>query len=169
MNMDMDNEDFEDCSGYVDQEYLNEELAGYEKKNLMSPHENRLMHKWVACGHSVFEPCPPRYAGSCGVPAGYDFLDVYRFDKELDEETMGMTDAERTDYLKNYFDDDDVEVPARRNGPDPDRYSDPELSKEKIRKLSRENTWLWTFIYDEGLASLASDYIKERKSCKLFR
>ena len=82
--------------------YLNAQaLEKYEFEVPMTPYEKRALRKWVREGHSPYENAGSKYlcfmeTGSC------DFLEVYRLDREIDQELKGMSKAKREMYLKEY-------------------------------------------------------------------
>lgn len=95
-----------DPEGYIftpdDIAYYNAmELDRYEKEVPMSPYEKRLLRKWVMSGHSPRENPGSRYICLTGSEP-YDFLDVYRMDRDIRRDIKGMTDAEQEAYLKEY-------------------------------------------------------------------
>lgn len=95
-----------DPEGYIftpeDIAYYNAmELDRYEKEVPMSPYEKRLLRKWVMSGHSPLENPGSRYI-CLSDSEPYDFLDVYRMDRDIRRAMQGMTDAEREAYLKEY-------------------------------------------------------------------
>lgn len=101
-------EEFEkDPAGYKftddDIAYLNaRELERYEDTVPMSTYEKRLLRQWVLSGHSPRENAGSRYICLTGSET-YDFLDVYRMDREIRKDTMGMNKAEEEAYLKEYM------------------------------------------------------------------
>lgn len=95
-----------DPEGYIftpeDIAYYNAmELDRYEKEVPMNPYEKRLLRKWVMSGHSPLENPGSRYICLSGSEP-YDFLDVYRMDRDIRRAMQGMTGAEREAYLKEY-------------------------------------------------------------------
>lgn len=83
-----------------------ESLTHYEVEHHMNPGEKRALHYWLACGHSAADTPPSRYLKACGIPDGWDFLDVYRLEKELDADTAGMDSLQKEYYLRKYFGED---------------------------------------------------------------
>ena len=97
-----------DPEGYVftpeDCAYLNAiELEKYELVVPMTPYEKRLLRNWVASGHSVHENAGSKYICLAGGSPPFDFLDVYRMDKEIRHDIKGMSKAEQEAYLKAYI------------------------------------------------------------------
>lgn len=83
--------------------YLNAiELEKYEKEVPMSPYEKRALRKWVMSGHSPQENPGSKYICPMCTEL-YDFIDVYRMDKEISRDIKGMTMSEKEAYLKEYF------------------------------------------------------------------
>ena len=76
------------------------ELEKYEREVPMSPYEKRLLRKWVMSGHSPYENPGSKYL-YLPEPDPYDFLDVYRMDRDLRREMKGMTKSEKEAYLKD--------------------------------------------------------------------
>jgi len=82
--------------------YLNAmELARYEREVPMSRYEKGLLRKWVASGHSPQENAGSKYICLTGCEP-YDFLDVYRMDREIRRDMKGMNKSEREAYLREY-------------------------------------------------------------------
>ena len=67
----------------------------------MTPYERRLLRKWVISGHSPRENPGSRYICLSGSEP-YDFLDVYRMDREIRRDTKGMSAEQKEAYLKAY-------------------------------------------------------------------
>jgi phosphoenolpyruvate carboxylase len=72
--------------------HLIEELVEYEKNTHMTESERRALHKWVANGHSVHQNGFLRI-DDCGIPL--DFLDVYRYEKEIERDLKGLDSYEK--------------------------------------------------------------------------
>lgn len=82
--------------------YLNAmELERYEREVAMSPYEKRLLRSWVVSGHSPRENAGSKYICLTGSEP-YDFLDVYRMDREIRRDMKGMSKAGQEAYLKEY-------------------------------------------------------------------
>ena len=82
--------------------YLNAmELERYEQEVPMSHYEKKLLRKWVASGHSPRENAGSKYICLSGAEP-YDFLDVYRMDREIRRDIRGMTRAEQESYIKEH-------------------------------------------------------------------
>ena len=64
--------------------------------------EKRLLRSWVASGHSVHENADSKYICLAGGSPPFDFLDVYRMDREIQRDMKGMSEAEQEAYLKAY-------------------------------------------------------------------
>ncbi len=143
------------------EQVIQDEMQAYENNVHMTPGEKRALRKWVASGHTIQEQPVSRYVcGSC-MPAEYDFLDVYRLDKELDVATKGMTPEARDAYLKNYFgytEPDEAEIQWEQA-----RKNTPSLVKKGYIQMSRESFWLWEFICSEGLREKAAEYLQAHK------
>lgn len=102
-----DYEAFEaDPEGYQftaqDHAYLNAmELERYEREVPMSSYEKRLLRSWVISGHNPRENAGSKYICLTGSEP-YDFLDVYRMDREIRRDMKGMSKAQQEAYLKEY-------------------------------------------------------------------
>lgn len=82
--------------------YLNAmELERYEREVPMSCYEKKLLRKWVMSGHSPRENAGSKYFCLTGSKP-YDFLDVYRMDREIRRNMKDMSRAEQEAYLKEY-------------------------------------------------------------------
>ena len=139
------------------------ELEKYESETNMTPYEKRALRRWVASGHSVMEPPPSKYLCIYPFHPFLTFLDVYRTDRELDAATKGMSQEEKTAYLKNYFghvDETDEERAAKEENERLYKET-PEKVKEKIRMLQRELQYTWQFIMEKGYMEEADEYIAE--------
>lgn len=85
-----------------DMAYLNAmELERYEATIPMTSYEKRLLRKWVMSGHSPGENPGSRYICLTGSEP-YDFLYVYRMDKEIRRDTKGMSADQKAAYIKSY-------------------------------------------------------------------
>ena len=83
--------------------YLNAmELERYEREVPMTPYEKRLLRKWVMSGHSPRENPGSMYLCMTGSEP-YDFLDVYRMDRDIRKDMKGMTPSEQEAYPKEYM------------------------------------------------------------------
>ena len=83
--------------------YLNAmELERYEREVPMTSYEKRLLRKWVMSGHSPRENPGSQYICMTGSEP-YDFLDVYRMDREIRRAMKGMNQPEKEAYLKEYM------------------------------------------------------------------
>ena len=110
---------FADPEGYVftpdDIAYSNAmDLERYEQEVPMTCYEKTLLRKWVMAGHSPREAPPSRYLCLTGSEL-YDFLDIYRMDKEIRKAMKGMNEAQRRAYLMEYMgwtDDEPVQDDA---------------------------------------------------------
>ena len=106
-----------DPEGYqfteTDIAYFNaRELARYEEEVPMTPYEKKLLRQWVISGHSPLDNAGSKYVCLSGSES-FDFLDVYRMDREIREATKGMNRKEKDAYLKSYIgwtDDDPTET-----------------------------------------------------------
>ncbi len=78
------------------------ELERYEREVPMSRYEKKLLREWVVSGHSPRENPGSRYICLTGSEP-YDFLDVYRMDREIRQDMKGMNKAEQEAYLKDYM------------------------------------------------------------------
>lgn len=78
------------------------ELERYEREVPMTYYEKTLLRKWVMAGHSPREMPPSRYLCLTGSEP-YDFLDVYRMDKEIQHNVKDMSAAEQRAYLMEYM------------------------------------------------------------------
>lgn len=80
--------------------YMNAmELERYEQKVPMSSYEKKLLRKWVMSGHSPYENPGSKYLFTLDT-SSWDFLDVYRMDRDIRRDMKGMSKAEQTAYLK---------------------------------------------------------------------
>lgn len=116
-----------DPEGYVftqdDIAYFNAmELERYEQEVPMSSYERRLLRQWVMSGHNPRENPGSRYLCLSGSKP-YDFLDVYRMDREIRRDTKGMNKSEKEAYLKKYMGWEDA---PEDNSPWPDCDPDRE-------------------------------------------
>jgi hypothetical protein len=91
------------------------ELERYEREVPMSYYEKTLLRKWVMSGHSPRQNPGSRYLCP-GSHDDYDFLTLYRMDKEIQRDMKGMSKEEQKAYLMEYMGWRDDEPPTK--GPD---------------------------------------------------
>lgn len=90
------------------------ELKRYEEEVPMTYYEKTLLRKWVMDGHNPRENPGSKYLCMTGSEP-MDFLDVYRLDKEIEQEMKGMTKAQKEVYLKGLMGwTDEDESPSPR-------------------------------------------------------
>lgn len=139
------------------------ELEEYEMKTPMTPYEKRALRRWVASGHSVRDMPPSKYPciHCCYPPPS--FLDVYREDKMLDAAMKGMTDEEKTAYLKEYigFVDETDEELVRREENKRLHEQTPEAARTVIRTLQRKIFYLYMFLAEQGFTTEPDEYLDE--------
>lgn len=128
-----------------------EEYNSYIQENQMTPYERKVLRKWVASGHSVYQSPGSKYY--CDPSPMGDFLDTYRADRYISRELRGKTKVEKDAWLKDYF--GWTEEP-------PVQPSTDEL-KKKISELEDDNYRLWEFIIEKGLWSEAGRYLAEHQ------
>ena len=75
------------------------ELERYEREVPMTPYEKRLLRKWVMSGHNPKENAGSKYLCLTSSEP-YDFIDVYRMDREIQKDMKGMNKAEQEAYIK---------------------------------------------------------------------
>lgn len=73
-----------------------EELSKYEEITEMTEDERTALRKWVAEGNSVHENSSMGYHEN-GEPL--DFLDVYRYEEEIQRELKKLTPREQENYI----------------------------------------------------------------------
>ena len=78
------------------------ELERYEAEVPMTPYEKRPLRKWVISGHSPRDNGGSKYL-CLSSNAPYDFLDVYRMDREIERDMKGMNSEEQKAYLMEYM------------------------------------------------------------------
>lgn len=131
------------------QKLLNIELEEYIKVVAMTDEEKAALQDWVSEGHSIHE-------NTCGAEDGHgnylDFLDVYRYEKEIEDTLEGMTDKEKEAFINIYFRDipDEMPNPMSRKA-----YLETELIH-----LKNENTLYRDFIQ---YRKLEADFDKYRE------
>ena len=77
-------------------------LESYELKVPMTSYEKKALRKWVMSGHSPYENPGSKYLPVIDMMP-YDFIDVYRLDKEVAKDIKGMNEDEYLTYVKDYF------------------------------------------------------------------
>lgn len=138
-----------------------EEFRQYTEENNMTKYERHLLRDWVRSGHSVYETVESRYLPGPSNPP-MDFLEMYRFDRELTADMKGMTPAEKESYLKacmgwqNPMPEEIVMQEARQQA--------PEAIKDRVRCLERDLLHLWEFVWQEGLGEDAGEFVKARRN-----
>lgn len=78
------------------------ELEEYEQTVPMTRYEKKLLRNWVMSGHSPYENAGSKYLCLTGNES-YDFLSIYRIDKEISRNTRGMNNEEKQAYLREYM------------------------------------------------------------------
>ena len=78
------------------------DLERFEEEVQMTPYEKRAVRRWVMDGHSPYENPGSKYLCMTGSEP-YDFLTVYRMDKELEQDMKGMNKAQKIAYLKEFM------------------------------------------------------------------
>ena len=136
------------------------ELERYEAEVPMSPYEKRLLRKWVASGHSPAENPGSRYLCMSGSEP-YDFLDVYRIDREIRHALKGKTPAGKEAYLKEYtgYVDPTPEEIERMAAV----KSTPPYVQRRYEKLCRQIFQLWDFLSEKRLQNEAQEYLEDHK------
>ena len=90
------------------------DLERFEAEWPMTPYEKRAVRKWVREGNSPYDNGGSKYY--CFAEYGAStFLDIYRTDREIDQEIKGMKKAEQIAYLKDllgYRDQDETNTPT---------------------------------------------------------
>ena len=137
------------------QEFLWDEYRDYIAKKPMTAYERRLVRNWVKDGNSVYGCKESRYYGESAYPL--DFLDVYRCDREIDQELRKKTPEERDAYLKELL--GYREESAEEKILNEEKSRTPKLINDHIRKIEREMFHLWAFILKEGLYPEATEYV----------
>ena len=76
-------------------ELLTQQLKEYERTTKMSKEEHRLLHEWVAAGHSPYEN------GDCIYGAGgpVDFISALHTIQEMDKRFAGLSEEEKETEL----------------------------------------------------------------------
>lgn len=138
-----------------------EQFREYTEENSMSRYERRLLRDWVRSGHSVYETVESRYLPGPAYPP-MDFLDAYRLDRGLREDMRGMTDDEKTAYLKAFMGYDEP-LPEQAALAEVKSHT-PKSADDHIRHLERELHNLWCFVWQEGLGDEAREFVAERKN-----
>lgn len=83
--------------------YMNAmDLERYEEEVPMTAYEKRAVRKWVMSGHSPYENPGSKYLCMTGSEP-YDFLTVYRLDRELEQDMKGMNKAQKKIYLMEFM------------------------------------------------------------------
>ena len=86
------------------QEFLEAQYKEYIKKTPMTKKEQRALREWVKDGNSVYEnDCGAWYDG--GIPM--EFLDVFREEEYIRQQTKGMDPEEARRFALSYFGWDD--------------------------------------------------------------
>ena len=137
-----------------------EEFRKYTEANAMSRYERKLLRDWVRSGHSVYETVQSRYLPGPSYPP-MDFLEMHRFDRELAEDMVGMTRAEKDAYLKACIGWSEPKPEEISMGEIRDHT--PEQIQDRIRRLERDLFNLWQFVAEEGLLDEAQGYVEGRR------
>ena len=122
----------------------------------MPPAEKRVLRKWVAVRHSVYEHPGSRCICMYGAYPPRYFLDVYRMDRKdkagLKRKIQGGKGTISEKYI-GYFDppEEALESFAWKRLPEP--------IKDRIRKSEREVFYLSMFMAQEGLWAEAQEFL----------
>ena len=92
------------------QEFLENEYKEYIKKTEMTKKEQRALREWVKDGNSVYEnSCEAWYEGQ----APMEFLDVYRDEEYIRQQTKGMDPKAARKFALEYMGwDDEPDAPS---------------------------------------------------------
>lgn len=148
--------------------YLNEDrhpdisLNLYEEQHHMNAGEKMALHYWLAAGHERNEAPPSRYLRPERIPDNWEFIDIYRMDKELDADTIGMDPLQKEAFIRKFA------IQTNRIGDELDEPFDPTIHdvSEKLlsgsgSKTGRKLFWLWEYLASEDLTEEAEEYLKE--------
>lgn len=128
--------------------FLLEELREYEKVTEMTEEERAALHEWVSEGYSVHENSSMGfYENSEPV----DFLNDYRYHKEIRKELEQLAPIEREKYI------------ARLNGVDT-----VETLREDLADLSFKADVYWRVLKKYGLLPEAEALMENRKANTVF-
>lgn len=86
--------------------HLWDELMKYETITEMTDDERAALRKWVLDGNSVHDNGSMAYT-ECGVPC--DFLDVYRYEKEIRSNLVKLSPREQENYLARLRGEDTID------------------------------------------------------------
>lgn len=136
------------------QDYRWEQYNSYIRTYRTTPKERKLLRRWVASGHSVYENPGSRYI--CDQYPPLDYLDVYRQDQEIKAALEGKSPAEAELYLKEYMGYETVL-------PEETTYRQKKSAREHIHDLEHELFFLWEYLCSEGLWNEAKEYLEEHE------
>lgn len=140
--------------------HLWKEFREYTEEYRSSDHERRSLRDCVRSGHSVYETVGSMYLQGPSYPP-MDFIDAYRLDRSIRDDTRGMTKAEKDAYLKSCM---GWEYPSPEQiSLDGAKRNTPKLVEDHVRRLERELFNLWSFVWQEGLGAEAREFVDERK------
>ncbi len=129
------------------QELLNIELIEYERNVVLTDEERASLREWVASGHSVHENASNAEDGHGNY---LDFIDVYRYEKEIDDELEGMTEREQEAFINIYYKNQDDEMPHP--------MSRKAYLETELRRLQEELASYKNFIQYKHLEKAFADY-----------
>lgn len=96
-------------------EYLENQYKEYLKKRTMTKKEQRAVREWVKAGNSVYDnPAGAWLDGGVRM----EYLDIYRDDEYIRQNTKGMTPEETRKFALAYYgwdDDPDLEIDDSEN------------------------------------------------------
>lgn len=136
------------------QEYRWEQYNNYIRTYRTTPKERKLLRRWVASGHSVYETPGSRYI--CDQYPPQDYLDAYRQDQKIKAALEGKSVEEAELYLKEY-------MGYETERPEETAYRQKKSAREHIRDLEHELFFLWEYLCSEGLWSEAKEYLEEHE------
>lgn len=149
-----------DCTDQETESWVRQqELEAYESSTPMDDDERQALRRWVASGHGIYEHPGSRHVCLIGAYPPPSFLDVYRMDRELDSATQGMTEKERTAYVRDYLGFSDDEDPEEMRAMSEAKEHTPQIAKDYIHKMEHELFFLWEYIWQKGLGDEAQSHV----------
>lgn len=137
-------------------------LKLYEEQHHMNAGEKRALHYWLAAGHERDEAPPSRYLPQNQIPDDWEFIDIYRMDKELDADTYGMDPLRREAYIREFA------IRTNQAGDELDEtfgLIKPDISEKPLSKngskSERKLFWLWEYLASEDMTEEAEEYLKD--------
>lgn len=140
----------------VEKEYRRRVNREFFERTQMTEEERKAVKAWIKRGHCIEDPAYSPYLPPFIEPP-WNYLDVYRLEKEIDQDTAGMSLAEKGRYLRWYWDY------GQQDSWSPEQPQSMEEAEEVIRELSREICCVMYYVHQRNLWKDYSAYMVDHR------